>query len=53
MTLMSQNRTFNNSKIKELIKQIMTIPKDLRDYVLEKYIESCKEIHSLAYMEWR
>ena len=43
----------NDTKMKNIVKELGKVPLEVRSYLLSKYAEQCKLLHLVAFMQWR
>ena len=39
--------------MKKMAKKLRYVKDDIRDYLIEKFLKRCKDMHALAFFKWR
>lgn len=39
--------------MKQLLKAILKVSPEVRDYLLRSYVKQCRKKHAIAFLEWR
>lgn len=52
-SIIREKAKFKDKKAERLTVEFAKVPKNIRDACLKKYIDHCKSVYNIAFMQWR
>lgn len=52
-TMIKEQSKFNDKRAEQLTVEFSRVPKAVRDACFKKYIDHCKAVYNIAFMQWR